>query len=175
MFLQRNSHQIFDFYHCISKSLYFSLIFGGCLLLVCLLSCYYWFWFCKWAYLQLDFKNRQVSLSYHFFHLDGHLSYVWSHIYTAFLLRLKSILTLYWKQGGMRKCLYSFLSPGNTARVCIALSYPTLGDPVDCSPPCVSYIGRRIFLPLASPHLLTVNIFTWPNKRLLFACYSLIF
>ena len=26
--------------------------------------------------------------------------------------------------------------------VCIALSYPTLGDPMDCSPPCVSYIGR---------------------------------
>lgn len=51
----------------------------------------------------------------------------------------------------------------------------TLGDPVDCRPPCVSYIGRRIFLPLASAHLLTVNIFTWPNKRLLFACYSLIF
>ena len=120
MFLQRNSHQIFDFYHCISKSLYFSLIFGGCLLLVCLLSCHYWFWFCKWAYVQLDFKNRQVSLSYHFFHLDGHLSYVWSHIYTAFLLRLKSILTLYWKQGGMRKRLYSFL-PLEIPRACVLL------------------------------------------------------
>ena len=35
--------------------------------------------------------------------------------------------------------------------VCIALSYPTLGDPMDCSPPCVSYIGRWIFWPLASP------------------------
>ena len=149
MFLQRNNHQIFDFYHCISKSLHFSFIIWGVPTLGMPTVLLLWYLILQMGILAFRWSSQLCMITY----LHSFFSWVKTKEHIDIILiigrneKMPVFFTIPWKY---HVCVHCSV---------VSSSWRSHG----LQSARVSYTGRRVFWPLASPRLLTVNIFTWPT------------